>query len=102
MANDKKGIIGKHDSPICKLFWIDKFGLLLSLGFDCKLKFWNMQNSGGNFLAKQFDLPSKVHTAAYDYPYLLIGTADNKIAIINVNSLPNLIIPDLNGWYDII
>ncbi len=75
--------------------------MLMSFGYDNKLKFWNLENQG-NFLAKEFDLPSKVHTAAYDFPYLMIGTADGKIAFLNLNNLPNLKIPDSNSMYDII
>lgn len=101
MSNNQSAAIGSHDSAICKVFWINEYDLLVSLGYDQKMKFWNMQNSG-NFLAKEFDLPFKTHTAAYDYPYLMIGTADSKIGFMNISSLPNLKIPDNNSWFDII
>lgn len=42
MANDQVGAIGSHEAPICELFWIDNFSLLMSLGFDNKIKFWNL------------------------------------------------------------
>lgn len=51
MANNQSGVIGSHDAPIVKVFWIQRFNILISLGFDNKLKFWDLQNQG-NFLAK--------------------------------------------------
>ena len=51
MTNSQSAAIGSHDVPICKLFWVNEYDLLMSMGYDQKIKFWNMQNSG-NFLAK--------------------------------------------------
>jgi hypothetical protein len=47
----------------------------MSFGFDQKIKFWILANNNGNFLAQEVNLPFKTHTAAYDYPYVVIGTA---------------------------
>jgi hypothetical protein len=47
----------------------------MSFGFDQKIKFWILANNNGNFLAQEANLPFKTHTAAYDYPYVVIGTA---------------------------
>lgn len=51
MANNQSGVIGTHNAPIAKLFWVHNFNLLLSLGYDNKLKFWDLSNQN-NFLAK--------------------------------------------------
>lgn len=94
LSNSQCQQIGVHEgTPVCKLFWIDNYSLLMSLGFDQKLKFWNLSNNNGNFLAQEFNLPFKTHTAAFDYPFLVVGTAEGKVGLMNMNTLPNLKIP---------
>jgi hypothetical protein len=73
----------------------------MSLGFDHKIKFWNLAGNNGNFFAQEFDLPFKTHTAAYDYPYMVVGTAEGKVSILNLSSLPNLRIANENAWMDV-
>jgi len=51
LANDQSGVIGSHEAPIVLVSWIKEFSLLISLGFDNKLKFWDISNQS-NFLAK--------------------------------------------------
>jgi hypothetical protein len=76
MANNQCQLIGNHEGvPICKIFWVDNFNILMSFGYDQKIKFWILANNNGNFLAQEANLPFKTHTAAYDYPYVVIGTA---------------------------
>jgi hypothetical protein len=52
LGQDQCQLIGAHDAPICKIFWVEKYNMLMSFGFDSKWKFWNLQNSNGNFLAQ--------------------------------------------------
>jgi len=52
MLNDKSVLFGFHESPICYLFWISKFNLLGSLGFDFKLKFWSIEQNNSKDPAK--------------------------------------------------
>lgn len=100
MQADQVGSLGSHEAPICQVFWIQQYGVLMSLGFDSKLKFWNLSNNGSN-LIKQFQLPSKTHTAAYDYPYLMVGTADGKLGFLKLDDLKNFKI-DQHNFYDIV
>ena len=44
MGNNQSGVVGSHDAPIVLVTWIKEFNLLISLGYDNKLKFWDLQN----------------------------------------------------------
>jgi WD40 repeat protein len=85
------GRIGWHDAPICGLFWIKEKGCLVSLGFDNMVKFWTLEE--GNKPQMEVTLPLKTHTASMDYPYLLIGSADSTVYIVNLKNLPNAKFP---------
>lgn len=50
MGNNQATIIGSHNAAIVEVIWIQQFNILLSLGFDNKLKFWDVNNPN-NFLA---------------------------------------------------
>lgn len=52
MGNNQSDVVGSHDAPIVLVTWIKEFNLLISLGYDNKLKFWDLQNQNNNFLAK--------------------------------------------------
>jgi hypothetical protein len=53
MTNKKSQVIGGHEGvAICKIFWLENYGLLMSFGYDQKMKFWNLSDSNGNFLAQ--------------------------------------------------
>lgn len=83
--------MGWHDAPICGLFWLKEKGCLLSLGFDNLVRFWTLE--GGNKPQMEITLPLKTHTASMDYPYLLIGSADSTVSIVNLKNLPNVKFP---------
>lgn len=34
MKDDQVGVIGSHKAMICKVFYVEKFNFLISLGFD--------------------------------------------------------------------
>lgn len=51
MGNNQSAVIGSHDAPIVLVTWIKEFNILISLGYDTKLRFWDIQNQN-NFLAK--------------------------------------------------
>lgn len=43
-------MIGEHDTAICKIIWIENYQILLSFGFDNKIKVFSLQNvQNGNF-----------------------------------------------------
>ncbi len=65
--------LGNHDAPICGIYWINQFGLLMTLGYDNLIKFWRVQPE--NALQTQLELPLKTVTCSFDFPYLLIGSA---------------------------
>ena len=57
IGNNGTAILGKHNAPICKVFWIDKYSILASLGFDNVIKFWGLEPNNGTHLLKEFELP---------------------------------------------
>lgn len=91
LENSQVHRVGGHDAPICGIFWLKDKGCLLTLGFDNLVKFWTLE--GGNQPQAEIQLPLKTHTAAMDYPYLLIGSCDSTISIVNLKNLPNCSFP---------
>ncbi len=65
--------------------------MVLSVGFDNLIKIWSLDGSPNSPF--EITLPVKTHTASYDYPYLLIGSAEGTIAIINLKNLPSIKVP---------
>lgn len=51
MANNQIIPIGAHDAPICQVFWVEKYSCAVTVGFDCSMKFWTLQQNNGNNLA---------------------------------------------------
>ena len=91
MENSNVGRMGFHDAPICGLFWLQEKGCLMSLGFDDLIRFWTFNGNGKpDFEVK---LPMKTHTCSLDWPYLLIGSSESTISIVNLKSLPNVSFP---------
>lgn len=77
--------IGSHNAPICMLAWVDKFKVLLSLGYDDLLKVFSLErDQQGNHQIAEYKLPAKTNTGAFSDPYLLIGSQDGRVAILNV------------------
>jgi mRNA export factor len=64
--------LGNHEAPICGIYWVNQFSLLMTLGFDNLIKFWRVQPE--NALQTQLELPLKTVTCSFDFPYLLIGS----------------------------
>lgn len=65
--------------------------VVISVGMDNLIRIWSLDNNPNSPF--EIKLPLKTHTASYDYPYLLIGSCDSTIAILNLKNLPNVNYP---------
>lgn len=36
-------MLGTHDAPICGIYWLNQYSLVMTLGFDNLIKFWRVQ-----------------------------------------------------------
>lgn len=36
--------LGAHDAPICGVYWLNHYSLVMTLGFDNLIKFWRVQS----------------------------------------------------------
>lgn len=98
LQNNDIARIGGHDAPICGIYWIKDKGCLMSLGFDNLVRFWNI-NENSNRPAEEKQLPLKTHATSYDFPYLLIGSIESTVSIINLKNLPNVNWPRYSNDY---
>lgn len=42
------GLLGTHDAAICKVVWIEKHEVVLTLGFDYVIKVFSLKQSNNN------------------------------------------------------
>ncbi len=42
------GLLGTHDAAICKVFWIEKHEVVMTLGFDYVIKVFSLKQSNNN------------------------------------------------------
>lgn len=81
-------IFGKHEGAAIKdVYWIEQLNCLISLGFDTKLNFWLPGNVSP---IVTIPLAHKTFCSALDYPYLLIGSSDEKFTVFRIDN-PNAI-----------
>lgn len=71
--------------------------MLMSLGYDNSIKFWNFENSAS--LVHEVKLPLKTITSCYDYPYLLIGSIETTVVIVNMKNISNANFPQSASNY---
>lgn len=45
LQNSEVVRIGAHDAPICGIYWLKEKNCLMSLGFDCLVRFWDISGS---------------------------------------------------------
>lgn len=82
---NNSGLLGMHEAPICKVVWVEKFEVIMTLGFDNFIKIFSLkQQNNNNFQIGEIPLPAKTNTAAFSFPYLLVGAQDGRIALLNV------------------
>lgn len=69
----------------------------MSLGYDNCIKFWSIEQN--NPLLHEVKLPLKTVTCSYDFPYLLIGSIETTIAILNMKNMQNVNYPQSADRY---
>ena len=92
MVNNEITKLGQHEAPICGLYYLRDKECLMSLGFDNSVCFWNLKSNSGRPEA-DIKLPLKTHTCSFDWPFLLIGSCESTISIVNLKNLPNCNFP---------
>lgn len=88
--------LGTHDAPICGVYWLSQYSIVMTLGFDNLIKFWRVQPE--NAFQTQLELPLKTVTCSLDFPLLLIGSIETTVGIISLKNLPNVSIPKAEDY----
>ena len=88
-------ILGKLPAPVKDLYWCYEINSLIAVTIDCHLTFWQTSNIGAPVFSVQ--LPHKTVVSAFDYPYLLLGSSDEKMCILRVDQ-PNAM--NVNTYID--
>jgi len=78
--------VGAHNHSVKGIHWLPKSGLALTLSFDKTMKVWDFRQQGA---AASIDLGEKVFCSDLVLPYLAVGLSHDKIAVFNLEQLPN-------------
>ncbi|PWN39954.1 WD40 repeat-like protein [Ceraceosorus guamensis] len=79
--------VAAHDAPIKHVRWVDQGnGLLATASWDKTVKYWDMRQ--GNPIA-QATLSERCYAMDCEWPYLVVGTADRKIHVFDLQQNPN-------------
>lgn len=75
--------LGKLPAPVKDVYWVEQIGSLIAVTFDQQITFWQLSNIGAPVHTIQ--LPYKTVVSAFDFPYLLLGTSDEKICVLRID-----------------
>ena len=75
--------IGVHDAPIKAVRFLERSNLIVTGGYDKKLKFWDTRSPNP---VGVLDMPNRVYAmdAAGTSPWLVVGTADRQVISYDV------------------
>lgn len=95
LQSRQTAILGKLPAPVKDLYWVNQINSLIAVTLDQKLTFWNTSNIGSPILT--VPLPYKTVVSAFDFPYLLLGTCEEKMCILKVDQPNNM---NVNRYID--
>lgn len=67
-------MVAKHDAGVKSVYWLDDMNLLLTMGFDKRLCFWDFRQQNGP--AHTLDIGHKIYCSDIAYPGLVLGLSD--------------------------
>ena len=76
-------ILGKLPAPVKDVYWCPEISSLVAVTIDQSLTYWQTSNIGAPVFSIQ--LPHKTVVSAMDYPFLLLGSNDEKLCILRVD-----------------
>lgn len=76
--------IGKHNDPISKVFYSPSQNVIISIGYDQNIHFWQRGNQSPVFT---YPTKDKVYASDFVNPLLILATSQEKILLINVNNM---------------
>jgi len=79
--------IGMHDAPVKAVGFLQSTNIVVSGGWDRKLKFWDPRQNP-NTPAGVLDMPERVHTLDVRGNLLAVATADRQIICYDVTGQP--------------
>jgi len=88
LATEKASVVGYHDGPVKDLYWLAEANFLLSLSFDKTLRFWDPRQGGH---VAGFQLDYKSFCSDLVWPYLAVGMSEEKLLIMNLNEVQNVL-----------
>jgi mRNA export factor len=74
-------LLGEHDAPVNSVGFLPSINLVVSGGWDKKLKFWDPRQQNP---ATSFDMPGSVHAMDVRDRILVVGTSDHSIISYDV------------------
>jgi len=79
--------VAQHDQPIRCVKWVDApqpaGGILATGSWDRTVKYWDLRTPNP---VASYTLPERCYTMDVSYPYLVVGTAERYIHVINMNN----------------
>lgn len=95
LASRRTLVLGKLPAPVKDLYWCDPIQSLIAVTIDTQLTFWRSDAVGHPVFTVQ--LPYKTVVSAFDYPYLLLGTAEEKMCVARVDNPQAM---NVNRYFD--
>mmetsp|Transcript_3188 Transcript_3188/g.3620 ORF Transcript_3188/g.3620 Transcript_3188/m.3620 type:complete len:360 (+) Transcript_3188:29-1108(+) len=74
--------IGAHDKPIQSVGFLKNSNLVVSGGWDAKLKFWDTRSPNP---AGEFQLPERIHAMDVQGGLMVVATANRQLVIYDVS-----------------
>ncbi len=79
--------IGKHSDPVCKVFFAPSQNVIISIGYDKNIHFWQKGNPNPVFT---YPTKNKIYVSDFVNPLLALGTSEERIMLLDINNLNNV------------
>jgi len=77
--------IGEPKYGSREVIYLNNFNLLISGGWDCSLKLWDLRTS--NVPVSTYQFSNKIYTMPHSKNLLVLGLSENYISYFNLNKL---------------
>ena len=84
LQSQQEQVIGKHDAPICSVFYVDEIKMIITGSWDKTVRFWNGQNPTPVMTLNQ---PERVYCMDIKHPLMVVGMADRKLNVYNLDQI---------------
>eukprot|EP00055_Hartaetosiga_balthica_P018229 m.130894 g.130894 ORF g.130894 m.130894 type:complete len:330 (-) comp9473_c2_seq2:2392-3381(-) len=87
-GSNSLSVVAEHDEPVRTCHWIGHHNLLMTGGWDAKVKFWDTRTSQP---AAVIDLKDRVYAADVIDDMAVIATADRNVTVLNLADTPQIV-----------